>query len=64
MENNKTLGEVVKKEFENIYKQGCKDTAEKIIKFLDDYSDCDSAYLAEQAKEFITKQLGIEIKEN
>ena len=32
MENNKTLGEVVKKEFENIYRQGCKDTAEKIYK--------------------------------
>ena len=34
MKNNKTLGEVVKKEFENIYKQGCKDMAEKIFGYL------------------------------
>ena len=40
-----------------------KETAEKIIIFLDDHCDCDSAYLVEQTKNYATKQFGVEIKE-
>ena len=31
MKNNETFVKVISKEFENIYKQGCKDTAEKFL---------------------------------
>lgn len=32
-----------------------KETARKIITFLEDHCDCDSAYLVEQTKEYITE---------
>ena len=31
MKNNETLGDVISKEFENIYNQGCKETAREIF---------------------------------
>ena len=41
-----------------------KEMVEKIVTFLDDYCDCDSAYLVEQLKEYLAKeQFGVEIKE-
>lgn len=53
----------VDKAIETIKQKARKETAEKILKFLDDYCDCDSAYLVEQAKEYVAKQFGVEIKE-
>lgn len=47
----------------DIKQQTRKETAEKIIIFLDDHCDCDSAYLVEQTKDYATKQFGVEIKE-
>ena len=32
---DETLGEVIAKEFENVYQQGCKDTAKKIYHLVD-----------------------------
>ena len=35
IEAEKTIGEVISKEFENVYKQGCKDTAKKIYHLVE-----------------------------
>ena len=52
--------EIAKEYFENIRNE----TAEKIITFLDDNCDCDSAYLVEQAKAYVAKQFGLEVDKN
>ena len=41
-----------------------KETTDKIVRFLEDYCDCDSVGLVEQLKEYLAKeQLNVEAKE-
>lgn len=45
-------------------KEGSKETTDKIVRFLEDYCDCDSVGLVEQLKEYLAKeQLNVETKE-
>ena len=65
MKNNETLGDVISKEFENIYNKGCKETAEKCRNFVKEWVGNDEEGLGFlfDFEDFITKQFGVGIKE-
>ena len=64
MKNNENLGDLISKEFENIYKQGCKEMAEKIMQdlkpLLEGFIHTDTG---ENLYVHKCKQFGVEIKE-
>ena len=64
MENNETLGDVIKKEFEAVYKQAVKDTAKEIYKKGKELDkDFDMTGLGEYIlANFLTDVNGVEVE--